>query len=94
MFPTGLADKFRRDDLQVMGTVRSYARQAMAIQPFVQIEPAVEHIRNNFREQISVKGLAQLVSLSRRQFDRRLHRLARILRSGCGSPSMNLRQSA
>ena len=85
MFPTGLADKFRRDDLQVMGTVRSYARQAMAIQPFVQIEPAVEHIRNNFREQISVKGLAQLVSLSRRQFDRRLQRLARILRSGCGS---------
>ena len=112
LFPAGLADNFRRDDLRVMesgepllgivelffnrqglpdwyltnkmpvhdaegrvigvmGTVRSYARQAMAIQPFVQIESAVEHIRNNFREKISVRGLAELVGLSRRQFDRK-----------------------
>ena len=55
----------------VMGTVRSYAGQAMAIQPFVQIESAVEHIRNNFREKISVNGLAQRAGLSRRQFDRK-----------------------
>ena len=114
LFPAGLADHFRRDDLRVMesgepllgivelffnrqgmpdwyltnkmpvhdagggvigvmGTVRSYARQAQAIQPFVQIEPAVEHIRNNFREQITVRELAQLVNLSRRQFDRKFH---------------------
>ena len=112
LFPAGLADNFRRDDLRVMesgepllgivelffnrqglpdwyltnkmpvhdagdgvigviGTVRSYARQAMAIQPFVQIESAVEHIRNNFREKISVSGLAQRAGLSRRQFDRK-----------------------
>lgn len=112
LFPAGLADHFRRDDLKVMqwdepllgivelffnrqglpdwyltnkfpvhdharkvigvmGTVRSYARQAKIIQPFVQIEPAVDHIRNNFRKKISVKELAQQVGLSARQFDRK-----------------------
>jgi AraC-like DNA-binding protein len=112
LFPAGLADNFRRDDLRVMesdepllgiielffnrqglpdwyltnkipvhdsgggvigvmGTVRSYAGQAMAIQPFVQIESAVEHIRNNFREKISVNRLAQRTGLSRRQLDRK-----------------------
>ena len=112
LFPAGLADHFRRDDLRVMesdepllgiielffnrqglpdwyltnkmpvhgagggvigvmGTVRSYAGQAMAIQPFVQIESAVEHIRNNFREKISVNRRAQRAGLSRRQLDRK-----------------------
>lgn len=112
LFPAGLADHFRRDDVMVMqrdepllgivelffnrqglpdwyltnkfpvhdharkvigvmGTVRSYASQAKFIQPFVQIEPAVDHIRNNFREKICVKELAQRVGLSPRQFDRK-----------------------
>lgn len=112
LFPTGLADKFRRDDLAVMnkgepmlgivelflnrqgipdwhltnklpvrgrdgepigvmGTVRNYATQARIIQPFVQIEAAVEFIRDNFRENISVRDLAVRVGLSSRQFDRK-----------------------
>ena len=55
----------------VMGTVRSYASQAKSLQPFVQIEPAVEQIRKRFREKISVGELATKVGLSARQFDRK-----------------------
>jgi len=54
-----------------MGTVRNYATQARIIQPFVQIEAAVEFIRDNFRENISVRDLAVRVGLSSRQFDRK-----------------------
>ncbi|MFT6862281.1 MAG: PAS domain S-box-containing protein [Akkermansiaceae bacterium] len=112
LFPAGLADKFRRDDLAVMdkgeamlgivelflnrqgipdwhltnklpvadrdgrmigvmGTVRNYATQAKMIQPFVQIEAAVDFIRDHFRGPISVRDLAIRVGLSPRQFDRK-----------------------
>jgi len=112
LFPLGLADKFRRDDLEVMksgdpmlgivelffnrqglpdwyltnkfpvisrdgavvgvmGTVRSYEKQAKLIQSFVQIEAAVDFIRLNFRRKISIKELALHAGLSPRQFDRK-----------------------
>ena len=112
LFPVGLADQFRRDDLKVMetgepmlgivelffnrqglpdwyltnklpvvgrdgavigvmGMVRSYARQAKLIQPFVQIEAAVDFIRDNFRGKISIGDLSERTGLSPRQFDRK-----------------------
>jgi len=112
LFPLGLADKFRRDDLEVMksgdpmlgivelffnrqglpdwyltnkfpvisrddevigvmGTVRSYAKQAKLIQSFVKIEAAVDFIRVNFRRKISIGELALHAGLSMRQFDRK-----------------------
>ena len=112
LFPVGLADQFRRDDLKVMetgepmlgivelffnrqglpdwyltnklpvvgrdgavigvmGMVRGYARQAKLIQPFVQIEAAVDFIRDNFRGKISIGDLSERTGLSPRQFDRK-----------------------
>jgi PAS domain S-box-containing protein len=112
LFPVGLADKFRRDDLKVMksgepmlglvelffnrqglpdwyltnkfpvigrdgevigvmGMVRSYAKQAKLIQPFVQIEAAVDFIRDNFKGRIAIGELARHTGLSPRQFDRK-----------------------
>jgi len=112
LFPLGLADKFRRDDLEVMksgdpmlgivelffnrqglpdwyltnkfpvisrdgavvgvmGTVRSYEKQAKLIQSFVEIEAAVDFIRLNFRRKISIGELALHSGLSTRQFDRK-----------------------
>ncbi len=55
----------------VMGTVRSYARQAKVNQSFVQIEAAVDFIRENFRGKISIGDLSQRTGLSPRQFDRK-----------------------
>jgi PAS domain S-box-containing protein len=55
----------------VMGTVRSYEKQAKLIQSFVQIEAAVDFIRVNFRRKISIKELALHAGLSPRQFDRK-----------------------
>lgn len=119
LFPAGLADKFRRDDLTVMengeamlgivelflnrqgipdwyltnklpvrdrdggvigvmGTVRNYATQAKIIQPFVQIEAAVDFIRDHFREHLSIRDLAGRVGLSPRQFDRKFQEAFKI----------------
>ena len=55
----------------VMGTVQSYARQAKLNQHFVQIEAAVDFIRDNFRGKISIGELSQRTGLSPRQFDRK-----------------------
>ena len=55
----------------VMGTVRSYARQAKVTQSFVKIGAAVDFIRENFREKISIGELSQRTGLSPRQFDRK-----------------------
>jgi AraC-like DNA-binding protein len=55
----------------VMGTVRSYARQAKLNQHFVQIEAAVDFIRDNFRKKILIGELSQRTGLSPRQFDRK-----------------------
>ena len=54
----------------VMGITRSHEGMQQALLPYSQITQAVEHIRQNYREKITVEELAQLVSLSTRQFSR------------------------
>ncbi len=112
LFPEGLAENFRRDDLEVMrsgrakidlvelflnrqglvdwfvtnklpvfdrqgkaigvmGTVQPYELQRRVIQPWPEIEKAVAHIREHFREPIRMADLARQVGLSVRHFDRR-----------------------
>jgi AraC-like DNA-binding protein len=54
-----------------MGTVQSYDRKKSILQPYFQIDRAVEYIKLHFRERISIKELASMVDLSVRQFDRK-----------------------
>ncbi|MEM7147361.1 MAG: AraC family transcriptional regulator, partial [Verrucomicrobiota bacterium] len=55
----------------LMGTVQSYERRKQFMLPYFQIDKAVNHIREHYREKISVKELAAMVNLSVRQFDRK-----------------------
>jgi PAS domain S-box-containing protein len=112
LFPSRLAENFRRDDKQVMstgepmlnivelffnrqgipdwyitnklplysqankiigvmGTVQSYESNKRILQPYFQIDKAVDFIKEHFREQISIRDLAAMVNLSVRQFDRK-----------------------
>ena len=57
--------------LGVMGTVQSYQNRKQFMLPYLQIDQAVEYIRQHFREKISIKELAAMVGLSVRQFDRK-----------------------
>ena len=55
----------------VMGTVQSYEGRRESMQPYLQIDRAVQHIKQHFRENISIAGLAKMVSLSVRQLNRK-----------------------
>jgi AraC-like DNA-binding protein len=55
----------------VMGLVQSYAGRNAAMTPYLQLDRAVSHLRDHFREPITVSGLAKLAGMSVRQFNRR-----------------------
>lgn len=55
----------------LMGTTQSYQYGKEFLQPYLQIEPAIEFIQNQFRGKISVQEVADTVQLSARQLDRR-----------------------
>lgn len=55
----------------VMGTVQSYEGRREGMQPYLQIDRAVQHIKDHFREAISIADLAQMVNLSVRQLNRK-----------------------
>lgn len=55
----------------IMGTTQSYETKKQVIQPFLQIDKAVNYIRENFRKKVSVEELADMVYLSSRQLHRR-----------------------
>ena len=57
--------------LGVMGTVQSYEGRHQAMQPYLQIDRAVQYIRQHFREHISISALSSMVKLSPRQLNRR-----------------------
>jgi AraC-like DNA-binding protein len=57
--------------LGIMGTVQSYELRRQVLQPYLQIDRAVAHIRENFRRNVSVKELAHVVHLSPRQLHRK-----------------------
>jgi len=112
LFPTGLAESFRRDDQELvetgklklnivelffnrqgipdwfitnklplrdkdgrviglMGTTQSYESKKQVLQPYMQIDKAVNYIRDHFRQKVSVEELAALVHLSPRQLQRK-----------------------
>jgi len=55
----------------VMGTVQSYEGRREGMQPFLQIDRAVQHIKQHFRENIRIPELAKMVNLSVRQLNRK-----------------------
>ena len=55
----------------VMGTTQSYEGKKQVLQPYLQIDRAVEWIRGHFRERITVEELAEMVHLSPRQLHRK-----------------------
>jgi transcriptional regulator GlxA family with amidase domain len=55
----------------VMGIIQEYHGLESRKEPFLDINPAVDYLKNHFRENVSVKKLAQLSDLSVRQFERK-----------------------
>jgi AraC-like DNA-binding protein len=55
----------------VMGMTQSYAGKKEMLQPYLQIDRAVDYIRQHFRERITVEDLAKMVHLSSRQLHRK-----------------------
>jgi len=53
------------------GTVRSYESKRAALQPYLDMAPAAEHLKQHFRETLNVAELADLVGLSVRQLGRK-----------------------
>ena len=53
------------------GTTQSYEGSTRALQPYLDIAPVVEYIKQNYAESISIPELARMVNLSTRQFERR-----------------------
>ena len=62
----------------VMGTTQNYQLGKQFIAPYLQIEPAINFIRENFREKISIVDIAAKVNLSTRQLDRRFQETLRM----------------
>lgn len=86
--PDGLPDWYLTNKLAVrgkngavigvMGTTQNYQYDKRFIQPYLQIEPAIDYIRRNFREMISVKEIAEEVGLSVRQLERRFQEILKM----------------
>ena len=62
----------------VCGTTRSYEKSKYALQPYLDISPAVDFIRDNLEDQLSVPQLARKVHMSVRQFERKFKQAFRI----------------
>jgi AraC-like DNA-binding protein len=54
----------------IMGIIRSHAGTQDNNQSYSRIAPAVEYLRNHFREKITIRDLAKTAGLSPRQFGR------------------------
>ena len=55
----------------ICGTVKSYEGTRAAIQPYLDLAPAADHLKDHFAEKLDVVHLAQLSRLSVRQFERK-----------------------
>lgn len=55
----------------LMGTTQSYQYGKEFLQPYLQIEPAIDYIQKHFRRKITVQTVAKTVNLSARQLDRK-----------------------
>lgn len=83
LFPNleGRAEWFMTDKLPLLdlagkicglcGTVRSYEAQRAAMQPYLDLALAADHLKLHFREKLDVPSLAKLSHMSVRQFERK-----------------------
>lgn len=55
----------------VCGTVRSYEAQRAAMQPYLELAGAADHIKTHFREKLDLPALASMSGMSLRQFERK-----------------------
>jgi AraC-like DNA-binding protein/PAS domain-containing protein len=62
----------------VMGVIQEYGERARLTAPWREIAVAVQHIRDHFREPVSVPHLASLSGLSVRQLQRKFRSVLRI----------------
>lgn len=62
----------------VCGTVRSYEGTKALIAPFLQVEAAAEHIKNNLTHPLEVEKLARRTGMSVRQFERKFRKAYRV----------------
>lgn len=62
----------------VCGTVRSYEGTKALIAPFLQVEAAAEHIKNNLTNPLEVEKLARRTGMSVRQFERKFRKAYRV----------------
>jgi len=53
------------------GTVRSYEGARAALQPYLELAPVADYIKEHFSEKLDVRNLAKMAGLSVRQLERR-----------------------
>jgi PAS domain S-box-containing protein len=58
----------------VCGTVRSYEGARAALEPYLELAPVADHIKEHFRERLDVPGLARLAGMSVRQLERKFRK--------------------
>ena len=56
------------------GTVRSYEGARAALQPYLELAPVANDIKEHFREKLDVSSLAEMAGLSVRQLERRFRK--------------------
>lgn len=55
----------------VCGTVRSYEGSKRALQPYLELLPVVDYLKEHYAERLSIKQLARMAHLSLRQLERK-----------------------
>ncbi len=72
-FVTNKLPIFNRDGqpIGIMGSVQSYEGRKQVMQPYLQLDKAVNYIRQHFRTGVTISELAELVHLSPRQLHRK-----------------------
>ena len=59
------------------GIVRSYEGVRESLQPYLDLQPAVEYLKKNFREKLDISLLGKVVGLSERQLERKFRETCR-----------------
>jgi PAS domain S-box-containing protein len=71
-----ITDKLPLLDIQgkvcgVCGTVRSYEAQRAAMQPYLELAEAADHLKSSYRDKLDLPALARMSGMSLRQFERK-----------------------
>ena len=72
-FMTSKIPLFDRDQniIGLIGTCQSYEESSHFIRPYLELSKAIEFIKENYNQKVSIDRLAGMVNLSTRQFERR-----------------------